>query len=49
MSQLQSILAMLSDLETAAHDLSHYLPRQWADIVMCRDFVEWLKVRGIMP
>lgn len=48
MTQLQAILEGLHDLETAAHDLSHYLPRQWADIKMCRDFVEWLRVRGII-
>lgn len=36
MEHLKTIRSNLSDLESAARDLTRYKPRQWADIVMCR-------------
>jgi len=47
MEQQKTIRDNLSALESSAHRLTNYLPRQWADIQMCRMFVTWLVKRAI--
>jgi hypothetical protein len=47
MTKRQSIQSDLAALESSARRLTNYLPRQWADIQMCRMFaaalVKYLK------